>query len=69
MPRPSSVTTSARQEVLLARLTVRNLVYTTDFLGTKVDALRMPPVTAASQIERWMEVNIQALRQAITGIP
>lgn len=66
---PSSVTTSARQPVLLARLTVRNLVYTTDFLGTRVDALRTPAVVAASQIERWVEVNFQTLRQSMAGIP
>ena len=66
---PSSVTTSAFQDVLLARLTVRNQVYTTDFLGTRLDLLRTPAVTVASQIERWVKVNFQALRQAMAGIP
>ncbi|MDP6373383.1 MAG: hypothetical protein QF634_12850 [Vicinamibacterales bacterium] len=61
----SSVTTSAIQDVLIARLTIRNNVFTSDFLGTKVDALRTPAVTAAQQIEEFIKVNFDALRQAV----
>ena len=61
----SSVTTSAIQDVLIARLAIRNNTFTSDFLGTKVDALRTPAFTTAAQIEEFVKDNFDALRQAV----
>lgn len=61
----SSVTTTAIQDVLIARLGIRNNTFTSDFLGTKVDALRTPAVTAAAQVEEFVKANFDALRQAV----
>ncbi len=61
----SSVTTMAIQDVLIARMTIRNNVFTSDFLGTKVDALRTPAVTTAAQIEEFVKANFDVLHQAI----
>lgn len=60
----STVTTMAVHDVLLARLTIPNHVYTTDFLGTKVDALRTPAVEVAEQVERFIKSNADGLRTA-----
>ncbi len=61
----SAVTTMAIQDVLIARMTIRNNVFTSDFLGTKVDGLRTPAVTAAAQIEEFVKTNFDVLHQAI----
>ena len=58
----STVTTTAIQDVLIARMTIRNNTFTSDFLGTKVDALRTPAFTAAAQIEEFIKVNLDALQ-------
>ena len=58
----TSVTTPALQDVIVARLTVSNSTFTTDFLGTKTDGLRTPAFTAAAQIEDFVEDNFDALR-------
>tara|TARA_B100000678_G_C18159443_1_gene482386 strand:- start:870 stop:1175 length:306 start_codon:yes stop_codon:yes gene_type:complete len=60
----SAVTTMAFHDVLIARLTIPNHVYTTDFLGTKVDALRTPAVEVAEQVERFIKSNADGLRTA-----
>ena len=60
----STVTTMAFHDVLIARLTIPNHVYTTDFLGTKVDALRTPAVVVAEQVERFIKSNADGLREA-----
>ena len=60
----STVTTMAFDVVLIARLTIPNHVYTTDFLGTKVDALRTPAVEVAEQVERFIKSNADGLREA-----
>ena len=61
----STVTTMAIQDVLIARMTIRNNVFTSDFLGTKVDGLRTPAFTAAAQIEEFIKINLDVLHQAI----
>lgn len=60
----STVTTMAVHDVLIARLTIPNHVYTTDFLGTKIDALRTPAVEVAKQVERFIKTNADELRAA-----
>jgi len=60
----STVTTMAVHDVLIARLTIPNHVYTTDFLGTKVDALRTPAVEVAEQVEQFIKTNADGLRTA-----
>ncbi len=60
----SSVTTSALQEVLVARMTIRNSAFTSDFLGTKVDGLRTPSFNVAAQIQEFVERNLDTLRGA-----
>ena len=60
----STVTTMAVHDVLIARLTIPNHVYTTDFLGTKVNALRTPAVEVAEQIEQFIKTNADELRTA-----
>ncbi len=60
----SSVTTSALQEVLVARMTIRNSAFTSDFLGTKVDGLRTPAFNVAAQIQEFVERNLDTLRGA-----
>ena len=60
----STVTTMAIHDVLLARLTIPNHVYPTDFLGTKVNALRTPAVEVAEQIEQFIKTNADGLRTA-----
>ncbi len=52
-----------REPVMLLRLTIRNQVYTTDFLGTHLGLVRPPAFTVAQQVERFIEANFQALQQ------
>ena len=58
----TSVTTPALQDVIVARLTVSNSTFTTDFLGTKTDGLRTPAFTPAPRSKNFVEDNFDALR-------
>ena len=60
---PSSVTTTRREPVMLLRLTIRNQVFSTDFLGTHLDLVRPPAFTVAQQVEEFVEDNYEALLQ------
>ena len=59
---PSTNTTSVVSDALIVRLTMRFQPQNFDFLGMKVDALRTPEVMVAQEIERFIEVNADALR-------
>ena len=48
---------------MLVRLTMRNQVFNTDFLGTHLDLVRPPAFTVAKQIRVCIEENYEALLQ------
>lgn len=52
------------QEVLVARLTIWNGTFTTDFRGTKEDLVRSPAFMVAGKIEAFVEHNLDALLDA-----
>ena len=60
-----TVSSTVREDVILARLVIPNQVYTTDFLGAKDDRLRGPGENAAAMIEEWVSRNLDALQQLI----
>ena len=59
---PATNTTSVVSDALIVRLTMRFQPNHFDFLGTKIDALRTPERQVAQDIERFIEVNADALR-------
>ena len=60
-----TVSSTVREDVILARLVIPNMVFTTDFLGAKDDRLRGPGENAAAMIEEWIGRNLDALQQLI----
>ena len=60
-----TVSSTVREDVILARLVIPNMVFTTDFLGAKDDRLRGPGENAAAMIEEWVNRNYDALQQLI----
>ena len=59
---PSTNTTKMVGDALIVRLTMRGQVFTTDFTGQKLDALRTPEVQVAREGERFLEVNAEGIR-------
>ena len=60
-----TVSSTVREDVILARLVIPNMVFTTDFLGSKDDRWRGPGENAAAMIEEWVSRNLDALQQLI----
>ena len=60
-----TVSSTVREDVILARLVIPKIVFTTDFLGAKDDRLRGPGENAAAMIEEWISRNLDALQQLI----
>ena len=60
-----TVSSTVREDVILARLVNPNMVFTPDFLGAKDDRLRGPGENAAAMIEEWVSRNLDALQQLI----